>query len=34
MKLQEIIANGSEVRLKDLAFDSVLAGEIQTRLIK
>lgn len=34
MKLQEIIANRSEVRLKDLALDSVLAGEIQTRLIK
>lgn len=34
MKLQEIVANGHTVRLKDLAFDRVLAGEIQNRLIK
>ena len=34
MKLQEIVANGSSVRLIDLALDRVLAGEIQTRLIK
>ena len=33
MKLQEIIANNSSVLVNDLAFDSVLAGEIQTRLI-
>lgn len=34
MKLQEIAANGLTVRLKDLAFDHVLAGEIQNRLIR
>lgn len=34
MKLQEIIANDSSVKLNDLALDRVLAGEIQTRLIK
>ncbi|QJW90579.1 peptidoglycan-binding protein [Spirosoma taeanense] len=33
MKLQEVIANGRTIHLKDLAFDAVLAGEIQTRLI-
>lgn len=34
MKLQEIAANGLTVRLKDLAFDRALAGEIQNRLIR
>jgi hypothetical protein len=34
MKLQEIIANNSSFKLNDLALDRVLAGEIQTRLIK
>lgn len=34
MKLQEIIANDAKVKLNDLALDRVLAGEIQTRLIK
>jgi len=34
MKLQEIIANNLSVNLRDLALDPVLAGDIQTRLIK
>jgi hypothetical protein len=34
MKLQEIIANNLSVRLRDLALDSVLAGDIQKRLIQ
>lgn len=34
MKLQEIVANGKTVNLKDLAFDRTLAGEIQNRLIR
>ena len=33
MKLQEIVANDASVALRELAFDRVLAGEIQTRLI-
>jgi peptidoglycan hydrolase-like protein with peptidoglycan-binding domain len=34
MKLQEIVANNSSVNLRDLELDRVLAGDIQTRLIK
>jgi hypothetical protein len=33
-KLREIIASHSEVNLRDLALNTVLAGEVQTRLIK
>ena len=34
MKLEEIIANGSTVHLRELALDRELAGDIQNRLVK
>lgn len=34
MKLQQLIANNSKVKINDLALDLELAGEIQNRLIK